>query len=41
MVNKYSKLSAMQPRVDSEIPRLISLAEELIKLLEDEYSIDK
>jgi len=41
MVNKYSKLFALKARVEGEVPRLINLAEDLIQLLTDEYSIDK
>lgn len=41
MVNKYAKYFTLKPRVNGEIPRLISLAEDLIQLLEDEYSINQ
>lgn len=41
LVNKYDKISVLRARADSEIPRLISLAEDLIQLLTDEFSIDE
>lgn len=40
MVNKYGKMFFLEARVESEIPRLIDLAEELTELLADEYAID-
>ena len=40
MVNKYKNIGSINSRINTEIPRLKNLAEELIALLADEYSID-
>lgn len=39
LVNKYGKYNVLRARVQGEIPRLKRMAEDLIRLLADEYSI--